>query len=193
MDDGEDDGALLVEKAVDHPIVGDETGIAPELGDDLACFGKSLDLAADSDDLVRDHEGVEVGVAADVVLDFRCLIRNLLVDPRGRDRRSRAGDGSEYHLPLKPLLDRPNQLPRGIFGSSDNVEISMTAREALHRIVDELPESELPVATRVLGDLRQGEKRRRADRDARDLEILNRSADALNEEVDDILAYQVEL
>lgn len=69
----------------------------------------------------------------------------------------------------------------------------MTAREALHRIVDELPESELPVATRVLGDLRQAEKRRRADRDARDLEILNRSADALNEEVEDILAYQVEL
>jgi len=37
------------------------------------------------------------------------------------------------------------------------------------------------------------ERRRRADRDARDLEILNRSADVLNEEVEDILAYQVEL
>ena len=36
------------------------------------------------------------------------------------------------------------------------------------------------------------ERRRRAERDARDLEILNRSADALNEEVEDILAYQAE-
>lgn len=37
------------------------------------------------------------------------------------------------------------------------------------------------------------ERRRRSDRDARDLEILNRSADGLNKEVEDILGYQVEL
>jgi len=35
------------------------------------------------------------------------------------------------------------------------------------------------------------ERERRQLRDVRDLEILNRSADDLNEEVDDILSYQV--
>ena len=35
------------------------------------------------------------------------------------------------------------------------------------------------------------ERERRQLRDARDLEILNRSADDLNEEVDDVLSYQV--
>ncbi|MCP3963016.1 MAG: hypothetical protein GY719_34695 [bacterium] len=37
------------------------------------------------------------------------------------------------------------------------------------------------------------ESRRRRAREARDLEILNRSADDLNREVEEILAYQVEL
>jgi predicted transcriptional regulator len=37
------------------------------------------------------------------------------------------------------------------------------------------------------------ERHRRAVRDARDLEILNRSADVLNQEFKEILAYQVEL
>lgn len=37
------------------------------------------------------------------------------------------------------------------------------------------------------------ERHRRVDRDARDLEILNRSADVLNEEVEDILGYQANL
>ena len=35
-------------------------------------------------------------------------------------------------------------------------------------------------------------RRLRADRDARDLEILNRSADRLNQTVEEILAYQAE-
>ena len=35
------------------------------------------------------------------------------------------------------------------------------------------------------------ENRRRRLRDVRDLEILNRSADELNQEIDDVLAYQV--
>jgi metal-responsive CopG/Arc/MetJ family transcriptional regulator len=34
--------------------------------------------------------------------------------------------------------------------------------------------------------------RRRAERERRDLEILNRAADALNREVEEVLAYQVE-
>jgi len=36
------------------------------------------------------------------------------------------------------------------------------------------------------------ERHRRGVREARDLEILNRSADDLNREIDDILAFQVE-
>jgi metal-responsive CopG/Arc/MetJ family transcriptional regulator len=37
------------------------------------------------------------------------------------------------------------------------------------------------------------ERRRRELRETRDLEILNRSADALNREIEDVLAYQVDL
>jgi len=37
------------------------------------------------------------------------------------------------------------------------------------------------------------ERERRQLRDVRDLEILNRSAEEFNEEVDDILSYQVDL
>jgi metal-responsive CopG/Arc/MetJ family transcriptional regulator len=37
------------------------------------------------------------------------------------------------------------------------------------------------------------ENRRRASRNARDLEILNRSADVLNQEFEDLLGYQVDL
>ncbi|MCP4653939.1 MAG: hypothetical protein GY856_00830 [bacterium] len=37
------------------------------------------------------------------------------------------------------------------------------------------------------------ERRRRELRDAKDLRILNRCAERLNREMDDILAYQVEL
>ena len=36
------------------------------------------------------------------------------------------------------------------------------------------------------------ERHRRRVREARDLEILNRSADVLNREIEDILGYQVE-
>ena len=37
------------------------------------------------------------------------------------------------------------------------------------------------------------ERHFRAEREARDLEILNRAADELNLEVEDVLAYQVDL
>jgi metal-responsive CopG/Arc/MetJ family transcriptional regulator len=36
------------------------------------------------------------------------------------------------------------------------------------------------------------DRRRRAARDARDLEILNRNAEALNREVEEVLAFQAE-
>jgi len=36
------------------------------------------------------------------------------------------------------------------------------------------------------------ERRRRQSREQRDLEILNRSADRLNREIEDVLAFQVE-
>ena len=38
-----------------------------------------------------------------------------------------------------------------------------------------------------------GRKMTRQERDARDIEIINRNADALNEEALDVLSYQVEL
>lgn len=37
------------------------------------------------------------------------------------------------------------------------------------------------------------ERLQRADRERRDLEILNSAADELNREVEDVLAYQVEI
>lgn len=37
------------------------------------------------------------------------------------------------------------------------------------------------------------ERRHRAARDARDLKILNMAADEMNEEMEDVLAYQAEL
>jgi metal-responsive CopG/Arc/MetJ family transcriptional regulator len=36
-------------------------------------------------------------------------------------------------------------------------------------------------------------RRARADREARDLEILNASADALNDEMEDVLTYQADI
>ena len=74
------------------------------------------------------------------------------------------------------------------------VKTSVTLSPETLRAIDEIA-GELLNRSRVIEQavLEFIERRRRADRDARDLEILNRSADALNQEVEDILAYQVEL
>ena len=74
------------------------------------------------------------------------------------------------------------------------VKTSVTLSPETLRAIDEIA-GELLNRSRVIEQavLEFIERRRRAERDARDLEILNRSADVLNEEVEDILAYQVEL
>ena len=74
------------------------------------------------------------------------------------------------------------------------VKTSVTLSPETLRAIDEIAGA-LRNRSRIieLAVLEFIERRRRADRDARDLEILNRSADALNEEVEDILGYQAEM
>ena len=74
------------------------------------------------------------------------------------------------------------------------IKTSVTLSPETLKAIDEIA-GEVLNRSRVieLAVLEYVERRRRADRDARDLEILNRSADVLNEEVEDILGYQVEL
>ncbi len=57
----------------------------------------------------------------------------------------------------------------------------------------ELPEGERVELTLVSSTGADGRKLSRQERDARDIEIINRNADALNEEALDVLSYQVEL
>lgn len=57
----------------------------------------------------------------------------------------------------------------------------------------ELTEGEHVVLTLVNSSGLNGQKMSRQERDARDIEIINRNADALNEEALDVLSYQVEL
>jgi len=72
------------------------------------------------------------------------------------------------------------------------VKTSVTLSPETLRAIDEIA-GELLNRSRIIEQaVLEFIERRRADRDARDLEILNRSADALNEEVEDILGYQVE-
>ncbi len=74
------------------------------------------------------------------------------------------------------------------------VKTSVTLDPETLRAIDEIAGAHLN-RSRIIEQavLELIERRRRADRDARDLEILNRSADVLNQEVEDILGYQVEL
>ena len=74
------------------------------------------------------------------------------------------------------------------------VKTSVTLSPETLQAIDEIA-GELRNRSRVieLAVLEFVERRRRAARDARDLEILNRAADALNEEVEDILGYQAEM
>lgn len=71
-----------------------------------------------------------------------------------------------------------------------SVTLSPETLQAIDEIAGELLNRSRIIEQAVLEFI---ERRRRAERDARDLEILNRSADVLNEEVEDILGYQVEL
>lgn len=72
-------------------------------------------------------------------------------------------------------------------------KISITLSEETLHAVDELA-VEGGNRSRVIEEaiLEYVESRRRAARERRDLEILNQSATALNREVEEVLAYQVE-
>lgn len=89
---------------------------------------------------------------------------------------------------------RVDQYPAWEYVGGMKIKTSVTLSPETLNAIDEIA-GELLNRSRVieLAVLEFIDRRRRADRDARDLEILNRSADGLNEEVEDILGYQVEL
>jgi metal-responsive CopG/Arc/MetJ family transcriptional regulator len=73
------------------------------------------------------------------------------------------------------------------------VKTSVTLSEDIVEAVDQIAngeESRSEVIERLLRE-RFVQMRRRA-RDLRDLEIINRNADRLNEEAEDVLSYQVD-
>jgi len=73
------------------------------------------------------------------------------------------------------------------------VKTSVTLAEETVRAIDEMIGRKVNrsrfIEEAVLAHL---ERQRRRLRDQRDLKILNRNADRLNEEVEDVLAYQAE-
>ncbi len=73
------------------------------------------------------------------------------------------------------------------------VKTSITLAEETLEAIDQLAGPEAR-RSRVIEEaiLEYVERRRREQRDRRDLEILNRNAERLNREVEDVLAYQVE-
>lgn len=71
-----------------------------------------------------------------------------------------------------------------------SITLSPEALEAVDRIAG--PDSNRSrVIERAVREL--AARLRREEREAKDLEILNRIADRLNEEMEDVLAYQVDL
>jgi len=74
------------------------------------------------------------------------------------------------------------------------VKTSISLSEDLVKRMDSLSSqygNRSALIERALRDFLAAETRRR--RDAQDLEILNRRADALNEEAEDVLSFQVDL
>ena len=67
----------------------------------------------------------------------------------------------------------------------------MSARQTIHELVDELPESELPRARRILEGLRSNGDQR-ATRDNRDQELINAHADELNNEAAELQTFQAD-
>jgi len=73
------------------------------------------------------------------------------------------------------------------------VKTSITLSSAAIEAIDEVAGPGVP-RSRIVEQavLEFVERRRRQQREARDLEILNRSADRLNRETENVLAFQVE-
>lgn len=74
------------------------------------------------------------------------------------------------------------------------VKTSITIDEVVLRAIDKATTPKRS-RSRIIEDAARDylARRARAVREARDLEILNASADALNEEMADVLAYQADL
>ena len=64
-------------------------------------------------------------------------------------------------------------------------------RESLHQLVDELPEEQLDEVRGALERMKLT-ARERAQRDARDAEIINAHVDELNAEAEDVLGYRAD-
>jgi metal-responsive CopG/Arc/MetJ family transcriptional regulator len=72
------------------------------------------------------------------------------------------------------------------------VKTSVTLSEELVEELDEMTDEDSNRSQMIERAVAEFiENRRRRLRDVRDLEILNRSADELNQEIDDVLAHQV--
>ncbi len=73
--------------------------------------------------------------------------------------------------------------------SKTSITLSQEALRAIDSIAGEGANRSRVIEQAVL---ELAERKERERREARDLEILNRSADELNREVEDVLSYQVE-
>ena len=98
-----------------------------------------------------------------------------------------SSDGVQDHCLM------PRRAIGGIFGGM-RIKTSVTIDEGVLRAIDKAT-SRGRSRSRVLEDAAREflARRARSAREARDLEILNAKAEALNREMNDVLAYQVEL
>ena len=72
------------------------------------------------------------------------------------------------------------------------VKTSITLSPSTIEAIDELAGEDMPRSRVIEQAVLEFVRRRRRLREARDLEILNRSAKRLNRETEDVLAFQVE-
>ena len=71
------------------------------------------------------------------------------------------------------------------------IKTSITLSEEIIQAIDEIGSNRSRVIEEAVSEYLV--RRRRQQRDARDLELLNRHAEDLNREVEEVLAYQADL
>jgi metal-responsive CopG/Arc/MetJ family transcriptional regulator len=71
------------------------------------------------------------------------------------------------------------------------IKTSITLSEEMIQAIDEIGSNRSRVIEEAVSEYLV--RRRRQQRDARDLELLNRHAEDLNREVEEVLAYQADL
>jgi len=77
------------------------------------------------------------------------------------------------------------------YTSSMKIKTSITLSEETILAIDEIGSNRSRVIEEAVSEYLV--RRRRQQRDARDLELLNRHAEDLNREVEEVLAYQADL